>query len=563
MGTQLRVTGAALALTALLAQAAAARKCARTQGKIVCRRSMSRRAGLAPASSAHRPPSSPPRIFAARPAQSLPDILSREPGIQVTNLFGGVNGARSVVDMRGFGASAASNTLILIDGRRITDLDLAGVDLASIPRDSIERIEITRGNSGVVLYGDGAVGGVINIVTKSGVGARPTARIESGFGSFKQREANASASGSNGPWSASVYGNGANSDGYRVNNFYRQLNGTGDLRYTVPEGSVYLKLSADNQYIGLPGARRVDPVAGLNQLITDRAGATTPFDYAQKEGANATAGVTRMLAPGAELIVDGGIRYKREQAQYYNATATVATSDPIAAVDTTLTTTSVTPRLNLNSTFAGMPWKATGGIDYYRAVYGSDRPLYLSAPPIDRYDLTQSQLGAYWQQTVSILPSTDISGGGRIQRMTLSARDKFDVNAPGGAFCFPPFGCFPVNVEGMPFDTNETHRAFHLGLEHRFNEYIAVFGRWAESFRVPNVDERVGMATMRQRHSHHVRSAHPALARLGGWDPPARQPARYPVEHLRHDARRRDPLPLWPEFRSQQCQSRSDAALRQ
>ena len=46
-----------------------------------------------------------------------------------------------------------------------------GVDLAAIPRESIERIEITRGNSGVVLYGDGAVGGVINIVTKNGVGA--------------------------------------------------------------------------------------------------------------------------------------------------------------------------------------------------------------------------------------------------------------------------------------------------------------------------------------------------------------------------------------------------------
>ena len=44
-------------------------------------------------------------------------------------------------------------------------------------KNSIERIEITRGNSGAVLYGDGAVGGVINIVTKNArrpaaVGAR-------------------------------------------------------------------------------------------------------------------------------------------------------------------------------------------------------------------------------------------------------------------------------------------------------------------------------------------------------------------------------------------------------
>ena len=187
------------------------------------------------------------------PGHSLQDILSREPGIQVTNLFGGVNGARSQVDMRGFGAAAGSNTLLLINGRRVTDLDLVGFDLASIPREAIDHIEITRGNSGVVLYGDGAVGGVINIVTKTGVALPTRAHVDFTTGSFNYREGNASISGSNGPWSASIYSNAINSDGYRANNFYRQLNGVGDFRYTVPDASVYLNLSADNSWIGLPG----------------------------------------------------------------------------------------------------------------------------------------------------------------------------------------------------------------------------------------------------------------------------------------------------------------------
>jgi iron complex outermembrane receptor protein len=491
MGILYRLSGAALALSALLAQAASAQDSPQNNQVILPPIDVSSSrlggAGIVGASTTVITSDD----IARAPAQTLPDILSREPGIQVTNLFGGVNAARSTVDMRGFGAAAGSNTLILIDGRRITDLDLTGVDLASIPRGSIERIEITRGNSGVVLYGDGAVGGVINIVTKSSAGLPSAARVATGFGSFKQRETNMSVSGSKGPWSASIYSNGANSDGYRVNNFYRQGTGTGDFRYTTPEGSVYLKLSADNQYIGLAGARQVDSSTGLNQLVTDRTGATTPFDHSQKDGLNATAGVTRLLAPGAELIVDGGIRYKREQAQYYNATATVPTSDPNRGVDTKLTNTSLTPRVKLDSLFGSMPWKATGGIDLYRAVYGSDRPLYLGAPPIDRYNLTQNSYGAYWQQTISVLPSTDISAGGRIQGMSLSARDKFDVNAPGAV----QFG-FPVNVEGLPFDTTEVHRAFHLGAEHRFNDIITVFGRWAESFRIPNVDERVGAATV-------------------------------------------------------------------
>ncbi len=430
------------------------------------------------------------------PAQTLPDILSREPGIQVANLFGGVNGARSVVDMRGFGAAAASNTLVLINGRRITDLDLVGVDLASIPRQSIERIEITRGNSGVVLYGDGAVGGVINIVTKSGAGEPPYRRIDGAFGSFNQREGNVSASGSNGPWSAAIYGNHVGSDGYRDNNQYVQRNGTADLRYTLDQGSAYLNLSTDNQHLGLPGGRRVDPVAGLDQLVTSPRAARTPYDRAERDGLNATTGFTWMFVPGAELIVDGGVRHKREQAQYFQSTPTVPSTAFNLGVDTTLTTWSFTPRLKLDSNFGGLPWKATGGFDYYRADYSSDRPLALGLPPIHQYDLTQTSIAGYWQHTVALLPSTDVSGGVRIQQTSIKASDIFDANALGAnpVACFPPFGCFG-DLAGVPLDKTETNEGYHAGFEHRFNENIAVFGRWAKSFRVPNVDERVGMVT--------------------------------------------------------------------
>src|SRR3954454_14884248 len=138
------------------------------------------------------------------PGQTVQDLLAREPGIQVTNLFGQINGAQTTVDMRGFGATATSNTLVLINGRRLNDIDIAGVDFSAIPKESIERIEITRGNSGAVLYGDGAVGGVINIITKDGVGLSPWARIQGTFGSYYYVEgnvsANTSASTSSGNW---------------------------------------------------------------------------------------------------------------------------------------------------------------------------------------------------------------------------------------------------------------------------------------------------------------------------------------------------------------------------
>jgi iron complex outermembrane receptor protein len=429
------------------------------------------------------------------PAQNLPEILSREPGVQVQTLFGGVNGARSQVDMRGFGAAAASNSVVLINGRRVNDLDIQSVDLASIPIESIERIEITRGNSGVVLYGDGAVGGVINIITKSGIGQKPGGRIGGAFGSLGYREGNSSVYGSNGPWSASIYSNAIGSQGYRDNNEYRQMNGVGDFRYTTTEGSWYLNLSADDQHIGLPGGRRVQPNIGMNKLVTERQGAATPFDWGAKQGQNGTIGFTRMLAPGWELIVDGGVRRKADQSQFFFTTEDVRSALGRAATDTTLTTSSFTPRIKIDSTMFGLPTKAIVGFDYYRSVYDSDRPVILGAAPIHQYDLTQGNAGFYWQQTVSILPTTDVSAGGRIQQTKIRARDVFDSSAPGAVPLQCGFGFCFGDQTAIPYDNTETNRAYHLGAEHRFNENFAVFGRMAQSFRVPNVDERVGTVT--------------------------------------------------------------------
>jgi len=66
--------------------------------------------------------------IAHSPAQTLQEIIAQTPGVQLTSLFGGVNGAKTSVDLRGFGAFATSNTLVLINGRRLNDVDMAGVD---------------------------------------------------------------------------------------------------------------------------------------------------------------------------------------------------------------------------------------------------------------------------------------------------------------------------------------------------------------------------------------------------------------------------------------------------
>ena len=98
------------------------------------------------------------------PAKTIPELLSFQPGIQKISQFGN-HAVRSNIDIRGFGARGVENTLILLDGKRLNDNDQSSINFSAIPMKNIERIEIIK-SAGGVLYGDGAVGGVINIITK-------------------------------------------------------------------------------------------------------------------------------------------------------------------------------------------------------------------------------------------------------------------------------------------------------------------------------------------------------------------------------------------------------------
>ena len=99
----------------------------------------------------------------ASTAGTVPELLRQVPGIQIRDSSGSPN---QQVDMRGFGITGDQNTLVLLDGQRISENEQASVNWTAIPLSSIERIEIMRG-SGAVLYGGGATGGTINVITRA------------------------------------------------------------------------------------------------------------------------------------------------------------------------------------------------------------------------------------------------------------------------------------------------------------------------------------------------------------------------------------------------------------
>lgn len=100
----------------------------------------------------------------ASPSVNLSDLLLQEQStIRLTNNSG--DSSQTALSIRGFGDNAGQNSLILIDGFPLTNASLLSPNFNSIPLSDIERIDIYQGSKGT-LWGNQAVGGVMNIVTR-------------------------------------------------------------------------------------------------------------------------------------------------------------------------------------------------------------------------------------------------------------------------------------------------------------------------------------------------------------------------------------------------------------
>ncbi len=96
-------------------------------------------------------------------AKDIYSFLNSQSSIIVMPSYG--NTFAQKLDMRGYGLTDGyQNIAILIDGRKINNIDMTPQLLSSISLDNIEKIEITKG-SGSVEFGDGATAGTINIMT--------------------------------------------------------------------------------------------------------------------------------------------------------------------------------------------------------------------------------------------------------------------------------------------------------------------------------------------------------------------------------------------------------------
>jgi iron complex outermembrane recepter protein len=205
------------------------------------------------------------------PINGLPELLRYSPGIYATSPEG-IHPHLPLIS-RGFsGARSSSRMAIMIDGTPVGEPESGLFNFTMVPLIIVSSIEIVRGGASS-LYGDRAMGGVLNLITEQERVNFSRARI--GYGSHNSRIAGIANGGAIGKATYSLYVNNESSDGYRENSDWNALTFGGQL--VIPVGaSSNFSLRTMNQIHtnNLPGPlnkniHKSDPTHSLPHFFKD------------------------------------------------------------------------------------------------------------------------------------------------------------------------------------------------------------------------------------------------------------------------------------------------------
>src|SRR5262245_18784014 len=103
----------------------------------------------------------------ARPETGVDQVVNRIPGVwSFTVPTGQLHPTGQPFNIRGFGTSTTINTLVMVDSVPMNDPYFRTVDWSQVAKDSIQSIEVIRGGGATSLWGNMAMGGIVNIITR-------------------------------------------------------------------------------------------------------------------------------------------------------------------------------------------------------------------------------------------------------------------------------------------------------------------------------------------------------------------------------------------------------------
>jgi iron complex outermembrane receptor protein len=373
-------------------------------------------------------------------ARNIPELLRNETGIFVTDTTG--NGRTYNIDLRGFGETSGQNVLLLIDGRRVNQTDLSGIDWSLISLERIRRIEIVRGSRGSVLYGDNATGGVINIITKEGGDFNIGGGIS--YGSYDTFNANIFNSGGTHSLSYSLSTVLKDTDGYRDNSDSETRDIGVSFKF-YPNDLVSFDISGDyhQDKTGLPGALLLSALKnGTSRTATDN-----PDDYAETEDYYLKGGSEIFFNGDSSIRMDASFRQRHTEASF-----------SFGDVENTIETVSLNPRLLLKNQIRSIDNSLIFGIDYQDAKAEATNTL-------GKFRLDKKTYGIYFHDELALNDKLMLTAGYRHDR----ARYNYDTSSNAN----------PEYKQDI----------ISAGVSYRYYRSSYVYFSYADGYRYPAVDE--------------------------------------------------------------------------
>jgi len=385
-------------------------------------------------------------------ATDIPDLLRSQVNIQVTDLAG--NKRFYNVDLRGFGETAAANTLVLVDGRRVNQPSLNGVDWMQIPLERVKRIEIVRGGRGSVLYGDNAGAGVINIITAQS--DSPSADVELSGGSYKTFRSSAQVGGSGPTVRYAASGGYFRGDGYRHNSQSEGGDFGGSLGLRLGDlGNLEFSGGVHTDKTGQPGAI----------LESEFASGASREDSLHLDDFVNTDDYYVLVRPELRLLDQSALQLdfsaRRRDSTFF--------SSFIGGTFEGKTETdfyTVSPRLLLQERIAGLTNSLSVGYDFVDAtedIFNTTVFSGFGSPSL--FTLKKRNHGLYLYDEVYPVESLALSAGYRYDRAT---------------FRFAP---------STPDQISHHEHLYTAGLNYRFHRETFLYCGYSRSFRYPVLDE--------------------------------------------------------------------------
>jgi len=374
-------------------------------------------------------------------ATSLSEVLRGQMGVHLTDLFG--DGADAKVSMRG--AGGASNVLVIIDGRRINNIDLKAPNLNSVSIKDIEQVEIVQGSAGA-LYGDQAVGGVINIITRKP--EQFVVDVELFTGSYDRnrvlaRVENKIDNGLSFELGADIL----STSNYRDNNKLDSMNVLGRVDYEFNTGFIFVEHSRVTDVQELPGSLLAA------EVVVDRRQSFSSFvdDYSDAETDVSRVGTNLNLSDAWSLEAELAMTVVERDVQ--NSFRGFSITSP-SAINSRQR--EFTPRLISVLPMNGSEMLTTLGVDLRNTDYSTEVTSIVDKQKVASF---------YAQLIVPLHADISVTLGGRHSKV------ENDV------------------TRFVSEEVNDRATVYEAGVNWKLNSNLNMFARLDENFRFAKVDE--------------------------------------------------------------------------